>query len=656
MNRTLAEWLTRPTVARVVVAIAVIVGLAAGVVSARVDHDDDVLAFLPEDDADVRAFRAINRSFGGLDVAIVGIEADNPLDPELFGKLRDLTKTLNDAAEVKFALSLANVNDFQPSPDGGIEADLLVRDVPDSREGQRALKQKVMSRDLIVGQLIAPGGKATIIYAFAAFGADPRAFAAKVKSEVLQRFPSRSVYLGGAPFVSTYIYDSTQADLRSLTPWAVAVIVLLVFAAFNDVRGVVLALLATTFGIVVALALMVLTGHRYNIVLSSMPVILFSVGSAYGIHVLARYYALAADRPPREALVDALTEVGPTVIAAGGTTMVGLLSFLTMDIAPLRSFGLFTAAGIGAALLSSLTFVPAAVVVFNIRGRTPSNAFGLLTRWTQGLAAYRGPAFAVVIACTAAGAYATTQVDTRMDQSAFFSFDSPPARADRFARRHFGGAVFIQVHATADFSSPGVLRAWTRLADEVSTLSHVSSVQHIGQVVAQLNAALAGARRIPDTDAQVKLLYRFLAGDAAVEQLVTGDRKQSIMHIKVSTADLDELDQTLAAIERLTADSLPRRLRTVTVEAAPARAWLSSFLLGRIDAITRGADVPQGAAQLERLRAELAKAPPPSQAADVRADLSSFLASPEAMVDLSSDQAQRDAIVAALMQPTEESQ
>ncbi|MEO1339419.1 MAG: hypothetical protein AAFV29_27515, partial [Myxococcota bacterium] len=264
--------------------------------------------------------------------------------------------------------------------------------------------------------------------------------------------------------------------------------------------------------------------------------------------------------------------------------------------------------------------------------------------------------FAVVIACTAAGAYATTQVDTRMDQSAFFSFDSPPARADRFARRHFGGAVFIQVHATADFSSPGVLRAWTRLADEVSTLSHVSSVQHIGQVVAQLNAALAGARRIPDTDAQVKLLYRFLAGDAAVEQLVTGDRKQSIMHIKVSTADLDELDQTLAAIERLTADSLPRRLRTVTVEAAPARAWLSSFLLGRIDAITRGVDVPQGAAQLERLRAELAKAPPPSQAADVRADLSSFLASPEAMVDLSSDQAQRDAIVAALMQPTEESQ
>ena len=145
MNRGLAEWLTRPGVARFIVAAATVVGIGAAAIATQVDHDDDVLAFLPQDDADVAAFREINRAFGGLDVAIVGIEADNPLDPELFDKLRGLTRDLNDAPEVKFALSLANVNDFSALPEGGIEIDLLVREVPTDVDGQRRLRQKVMS-------------------------------------------------------------------------------------------------------------------------------------------------------------------------------------------------------------------------------------------------------------------------------------------------------------------------------------------------------------------------------------------------------------------------------------------------------------------------------------------------------------------------------
>ena len=656
MNQHLAEWLTRPRVARAIVAVAAVVGVGSAVLSTQVDHDDDVLAFLPEDDADVSAFRAMNEAFGGLDVAIVGLEADNPLDPELFGKLRDLTQTLNDASEVKFALSLANVSDFRPSPDGGIETDLLVRDVPQDAAGQRALKQKVMSRDLVVGQLIAPGGKAAILYAFAAFDSDPRVFAQTVQREVLARFPPRSVYFGGAPFVSTYIYDSTQADLRRLTPWAVGAIVLLVFLAFRDVRGVVLALLATTFGIVAALALMVVTGHRYNIVLSSMPVILFSIGSAYGIHVLARYYALTAEHPPREALVTALTDVGKTVLVAGGTTMAGLLSFLTMDIQPLRSFGLFTAAGIAAALLSSLTFVPAMVVVFGIRGpRVSSSSGGPLSVATDWVARRRWVAISALLLVGGIGAAYTMRVDTRMDQSAFFADDSPPARADRFLRRHFGGATFIQVHAKGDFSSPAVLRAWLSLADRVEALEHVSGVQHVGQVVAQLNAALAGQRRIPDTAPQVKLLYRFLTGMPALGQLVTEDRMQAVMHVKVSTNDLDALDETLAAVEVLAGDVAGRFDLTTTAATPAVREPLSQVLANRIGTLLRRADVPVPPSQLQRFATLFAGRPPPPDPDKTAAALAEHLRSSESLVDLSATPARADVVAKVLLRPDEAS-
>ena len=90
---------------------------------------------------------------------------------------------------------------------------------------------------------------------------------------------------------------------------------------------------------------MPLLGVRFNIVLSSMPVILFAIGSAYGIHVLTRYYALKQTESTEQAIAQTLRGIGPTVLAAGLTTVAGLLSFLLMDINPIRTFGLFTALG-----------------------------------------------------------------------------------------------------------------------------------------------------------------------------------------------------------------------------------------------------------------------------------------------------------------------
>ena len=115
-----------------------------------------------------------------------------------------------------------------------------------------------------------------------------------------------------------------------------------------------------------------------------MPVILFAVGSAYAIHVLAHYYRHAADssgaagpRRPSEAVLRALKGTGPTVLAAGLTTVVSLLSFVTMDLRPMRMFGWFAALGVFITLVLSLTFVPA---VANIIGFPSDTETAILER------------------------------------------------------------------------------------------------------------------------------------------------------------------------------------------------------------------------------------------------------------------------------------
>ena len=62
---------------RVVILLAAVIGTAF-LASAlpQLEADDDVMQFLPQDDPDIQLFNRVNERFGGLDVAIVGLEAD----------------------------------------------------------------------------------------------------------------------------------------------------------------------------------------------------------------------------------------------------------------------------------------------------------------------------------------------------------------------------------------------------------------------------------------------------------------------------------------------------------------------------------------------------------------------------------------------------
>ena len=643
----LARILAQRQVAAVVVLVSVVLALIGAVGALRVEQDDDLLAFLPKNNKDVAAFHAINEKFGGLDVALVGIEVDDAFDPDFFARLQKATKQLNDEPIVGSALSLANVQDFTPAEGGGIETDLLVRNIPADPKDKAALVAKVMSRDLVAGQLIAKSNKAVIIYAFAGFGADPRGFADRVREIVTASFPNESKYWGGAPFISTYIYSATQEDLRKLTPWAVVVIIALIILAFRDVIGAGLALLSTGMGIAMSMGLMGFLGVEYNIVLSSMPVILFAVGSAYGIHVLACYYRLAQLTDCESALVWTLRSIGPTVLAAGLTTVAGLASFVVMDIAPLRTFGVFTALGILCTLVLSLTFIPAVIRLLNLAPKTLSTGAlnGVIVRMV-GLARNHRLVVAVgLLAVAAVGAYFAARVDTRMDQTAFFAEGSPPDRADRFMAEHFGGSMFIQLSIEGDFDDPHALREVQAIADRIARVDKVSNVQHIAQVVAQINDAMAGEQRIPDTSAQVKLLYTFLAGNPALSQLISGDRKQVLLHAKVTTSRAAEVEVVLAEIERVAATYVPARYRVEAMPKPTDRAI--DQLLDRLQAM-QGPDSPfDRAAVNEALRAPVE----PSEPEPVAADVVAFLASDEAIVELSGDQVSRVASAAAALGP-----
>ncbi len=557
MLRALAALFMKKSVAWATIAVVVLATALLASRAAHVERDDDLMAFLPRSNPDIQVFYEVNRRFGGLDVALVGVAAEDPLAPEFLAKLRRATKQLNETPGVDYAMSLTNFEDFTPDAEkGGIGIDYLIpARLPETAAERAALREKVMSRDQAVGNVISADGKAALIVCFLAYGNDPKTTAARVQAIVEESVPGYAKYWGGAPFMQSYIFGVTAADLRRLTPWACVVIVLISVWAFRDFVGTVLALFTTAVGIVAALGLMSTFGVKTNLVLGSMPVILFALGSAYPIHILTRYYAVVREMGRDRAIEHVIVYLGPTVIASGLTAVSGLLSFVAMDMAPIRTFGLFTGIGVLVTLILSVTFVPAVIRVANLSARLSldNHTSKGMIRFSTAMVTHRVKVGVGLAALALGSLVFVGRIDSRIDNSSFYTAKSEPARGEAFLREHFGGSQFFQLHVAGDMNDPDVLREVRGMADRIAVLPHVTSVNHVGSVIAKINEAMEGDERIPDSVAKVKLLYGFLAGKRAVSQLVTDDRAHALVHVKVDSDRAGDLEAVLAEVEAVVA-------------------------------------------------------------------------------------------------------
>jgi hypothetical protein len=93
--KAFAHFIVKRSVAwAVVIIVLAITGLSA-IYANRVVQDDDVLAFLPKQNKEVASFYEVAGRFGGLDIALVGIESDDVFITFL-GRLKTLTRSSTD--------------------------------------------------------------------------------------------------------------------------------------------------------------------------------------------------------------------------------------------------------------------------------------------------------------------------------------------------------------------------------------------------------------------------------------------------------------------------------------------------------------------------------------------------------------------------------
>ena len=99
-----------------------------------------------------------------------------------------------------------------------------------------------------------------------------------------------------------------------------------------------------------------------------LPVLVFGAGTDYALLLIARYREeLRRHADKHEAMLAALRQAGPAILASGGTVVAGLLCLMAADLNSTAGLGPVGALGILSALVAMLTLLPTILVIVGRR-------------------------------------------------------------------------------------------------------------------------------------------------------------------------------------------------------------------------------------------------------------------------------------------------
>ncbi|MEZ4268136.1 MAG: MMPL family transporter [Myxococcota bacterium] len=556
-----ARWVTRHSVA-VLVAIAALSILAA--VRLPPVYDDDVVRFLPQEDPEVLGFNRIAERFGSLSVALVGVEADLA-DGGLYTHarltwLRDLTAAIEGQPEVAFVTGITELAVIMGEEEAE-HRELVPKPVPTDAAALDAIRADILGLDYLAGSIVSLDGSSAMLVCQlrdgSGSGLSTKAAAEAVRkaAEALPPPPGTRLHFAGAPFIAEAAANGSQRDLQRLAPYVVGVILILILLSLGSIRAALLTVGTVGLGILWTLGAMAWFGQPLTLISSSLPVILVALGSAYAVHLLVWYLEHDADE------VGMLANLGWPIIVTGLTTVAGFLSFLVMDLAPMREFGWQMALGTAICSGLALFMVPALLHLLPLPPRRPT-AVGLrIDEWMVGLAlwsrANRAIVLLAVVPIATFFAWQIPKIETRMDTGSFFEPGSAPDLAEQFMENEFGGSVFLQILVSADVRDPASLDRIAAFEDRLRAVEGVTRVESISNVLSIVHEGLKGQRRLSRARKEIAQMG-FLARrtDPAVSLLVDESWTGALIQVGIGGFDTGRVTPMTEQIRALAAESL----------------------------------------------------------------------------------------------------
>jgi hypothetical protein len=581
----------------------------------------DITTYLPESDSVVARFNYISKHYSTSQLAVIIVEAEKDIfTKETLEHISTLTKELEKFNGVSFVTSITNVLDIKlPANINEMLADSSLtktnidisalpqnfedlkkmqnnaslqkslaqfasfqntltiprlideNNIPQSAEELKKLKDYALSKKLYKDRLISSNSRYSVIICHLSESSERNDVAKKIREHViLKNFPEK-FYFEGMPFQVLNILDFIMRDLFFLTPLIILVITLALLFSFRSLRGILVPVLAVGMGTIWSMGIMSLAGVKLSPISDAIPVVLFAVGAAYGIHIVNRFRLMVNSREEKkQQIVKALSEVGISVLLAGITTVMGFMSFIFGSyLSVITEFGIFTAIGVLFILMLSVTFTPALLSYFPAEKKAVSigktHKYDFLGEFIIRLSKVilRRPLMIIIIAAAVVivSVVGIPFLQNKIDILNYFKPNSDIRRSASVMNKEFGGSLPIMVRVRGDIMNPqtlakmkmvqGFMEQQPDISNAFSVVDffevlnsgedkvNVPETMNIKDIQKQIHRSTPSEDNFKGMKELINRIWPLIQGEEMIKQMINPQKTEAIIQASVRNVDTE---------------------------------------------------------------------------------------------------------------------
>ncbi|MDR3162561.1 MAG: MMPL family transporter [Helicobacteraceae bacterium] len=536
---------------------------------------------------------------------IIAIETDEVFKPETIDLVRRIHKRIE--SEVPY---ISRVDSIVSARDTRGEGDLLIvgelfDSNPQTPEEYGQIKERAFKNPFYINRLIDADSKVTAIVArslsrvsvggeiddldvFAAKAAQTQPLSDAQNGEIVgaikavvdgERGSGASIKLLGSPVITEYLKRSMENDIRMFIVLLIATIVVMLFAFFRRISGVICPLFVVILSLVTMLGLMAWLGIPVKMPTQVMPTLLLAIGVGACVHLLAVFYRLI-DRggERKETVISACEKCFFPIMMTALTTIAGLGSFVTAKIDPFVNLGIFAPFGVLVCTILTFTLLPALLAIVPVKRRQNaggSASFDRLLIWIASLSE-RFPKRIVVFSAISLAAALSLLSQARLSHYmlGWFPKNSEIRIATNTLDEKMRGTVTLEV--LIDFGEenalydPKIMNDLDEAIAQAKRVSPVGKVLGVPTIVKEINRALNENDDrfyvIPDSRGAIaeELLLFGASGSADLDEVLNSDYSQTRITHKTPFLDAIEGRKTVEELERLYTNAFPNAKVEVT--------------------------------------------------------------------------------------------
>jgi len=542
MSERFIQWLLSQRWMILVVITAIT--LLSAATASRVNFDSTLESWFIESDPSLATYNTFTETFGADQIVVVGVFAEDVFDG---GILRAVQQVSDQAGELQFVERVQSItNSVIVRRVGGIES--------------AGFRERVLASPLQRATLLsADAGATAIVIYYSRDGKTDRQkheFVSGLREIVKDATSNRdaSAAITGGPVIGEAAKGRNADDMATIFPLMIFLIVVITFVVFRKVPLTLLPLGVVAIALTWSFGLMGLLGWNMTMISAILIPLILAVGVAHSIHIISGYRrnlerGIAAD----EAVQRSLTRLLKPCFFASLTTAIGLLSLLVSDLAPIKQFAVVAAAGVLAAFVISIAFLP---IMLQLLPVSEKSGGALVSKFVMPLLGAihdigcRYPRRILATAGIAAALFLwlATRVGVGLDPMLWIPHgDKIRTDAERIDES-FGGGLsleFLVSSPEAKLGTPAALReleAFQAWLVENTTVVNATSIADLVKEAARIaREADEAGYTLPRSSVVTNALLESMARDGELAHWLTADRRSARIFARIPLTSAQDI-------------------------------------------------------------------------------------------------------------------